>query len=498
MSVRTPLPASSVAAAVIAALLAAWLLVLPALAQEDLPSPGVADAPRTLAEAGEPSGGWIAAAAAPGEPVDPAAFLALWGSALETAVQEIGAPLPPLDSPLEVRLYAGREAMAAAESALLAEPGPPPAAQATADGALVVAVDPLLALSEIEAVSALRHAAAHALVARAGGRGVPAGFAEGYARYVERAPSARLARMAAIVQDARSRNDLLTWSDLNRPRADMSDADRFGAHAYSMVAFLVERYGLRTFGEFLFGFTFEPDWRSVMRVTYQRGPSDVETQWQEDLPRWTSGGWRENLFAGFDLAPAREMLDAGRYAAAQREIERSIRLFSDLGLTARQAEAEPLLRRAEQGLQAEALMEQTQQALDRHAYERAGALLDQAEALYATAPEALRPEAVIARYRQLVTLGVGAGARLDEALASSASWRDYPRARESALAAGTAFAELGDAEMHGQAVSLLHDLDDRQRRLTIVLALLALLCAAWLALWLWARGPSELDWGPAR
>jgi hypothetical protein len=192
------------------------------------------------------------------------------------------------------------------------------------------------------------------------------------------------------------------------------------------------------------------------------------------------------------------MLSSGRYAAAQREAERSLRLFSDLGLSDRQAEAEVLLRQSEQALQAETLMEQTEQALGRHAYERAGALLDQAETLYASVPEALRPETLIARYREVSTLGLRAGNDLSEATALSGSWRTYAESRAAALAAGSAYAELGDADMHAQAVTLLSDLDDRQQRLTIVLAVLALLCAAWLALWLWARGPSDLQWGDAR
>jgi type II secretory pathway component PulM len=37
-------------------------------------------------------------------------------------------------------------------------------------------------------------------------------------------------------------------------------------------------------------------------------------------------------------------------------------------------------------------------------------------------------------------------------------------------------------------------LDARQRRLVLMLGALAALTIAWLALWLWARGPAELEW----
>ena len=469
------------------------------LAQEGTPASGVAagvaDVPETNAEAGSPTEGRIVIEAAPGQLVDVAAFEVSWGAVLDQAVTEIGAPLPPLTAPLVVTLYADEAALQASEDDTVSEPGASRPAVATADGGVAVATEALLATSPTEATTDLRHAVAHALLMGAGGRGVSQGFAEGFATYVERPASTRVARIAAIVQDGRARSDLLSWSDLNRPRADMSDSARFSAHAYSMVAFLVERYGLRSFGKFVAAFESEPDWRSAMRATYQRPPDDLEAQWREEIPRWTAGGWRENVFPGFDLAPAKEMIASGRYAAAQREVERSLRLFTDLGLTDRQAEAEPILRQAEQGIQAEALMAQVEQALGRHAYDRAGALLTQAETQYAAVPEGLRPAMVIDRYRQMSQQGVQASANLDEAGARSASWQDYPDARAAALAAGIAYAELGDEEMHKRSVSLLHDLDDRQRRLTIVLGVLAALCAVWLALWLWARPSSDLDWG---
>jgi hypothetical protein len=482
--------------ALLAALLLALALPTFAAAQEATPAAtpvgGVADTPRTGGESGAvrdlrfSTASWS---------IDPAAFEIAWGPVLHEAVVEIGAVLPPQDGPVRITLYRDDAELAAAEPSAIPEPGDRPPAFATGSARIAVAVDPLLARSPLEAETALRHAVAHALVREAGGESVPAGFAEGFAAYVERPASARLARAAALVQDARARNDLLTWSDLNRPRAVIDDGGRFPAHAYSMVAFLVERYGLRTYGQLLASFSREPDWRSAMRATYQRPPEDLEAQWRDELPRWTAGGWRENLFAGFDLQPARDLLATGRYAGAQREVERSLRLFTDLGLTERQAEAEPILRQAEQALQAEALMEQVEQALGRKAWERAGALLDQAEVQYQAVPADLQPRAIIDRYRTLSERGLQAARDLDLAGQRSASWQEYPEARAAALAAGSAYAELGDAEMHGQAVGLLGDLDQRQQRMTIGLGLLALLCAVWLGLWLWARGPSDLDWG---
>ena len=48
--------------------------------------------------------------------------------------------------------------------------------------------------------------------------------------------------------------------------------------------------------------------------------------------------------------------------------------------------------------------------------------------------------------------------------------------------------------MTADAESVLSSLDTRQRRLVLMLGALAVLTLAWLALWLWARGHSELRW----
>jgi hypothetical protein len=42
---------------------------------------------------------------------------------------------------------------------------------------------------------------------------------------------------------------------------------------------------------------------------------------------------------------------------------------------------------------------------------------------------------------------------------------------------------------------VLDALDGRQRRLVLLFGGLAILSGAWLALWLWARGDTRLDWG---
>ena len=63
-------------------------------------------------------------------------------------------------------------------------------------------------------------------------------------------------------------------------------------------------------------------------------------------------------------------------AAARRELEQSLRLFTDLGDDEGIAEVGSLLRQTDTGLQAETFMSQAQAALELHDYDRAQTLLN--------------------------------------------------------------------------------------------------------------------------
>lgn len=433
-----------------------------------------------------------------GAPLDAAAFAIAYGAAADRAIDELTALLPAPRGRIVVYAYATDETFVQATAMMARPESAPNEAAVVADpgvGDVAVSLPRLLGRSPLEAENTLRHALAHVVARRAAGGNLPRGLDEGFALYAERPVSARLARHAALLQNAAGRDALLSWSDLNRPQAPAADPATVQAHAYGVVAFLVERHGLRRLADYTSALRQEPDWRTAMRAVYQRSPSELEAQWRENLPRWAAGGWRENLFAAFDLQPARDLLAKAHYEAAKTELERSLRLFADLGDGAGQAEVEELLRQGDIGLQAEALMGQIQQALERHTYDRADTLATQARAQYDQLPAPQRPTELIDTYAAMAAAGVRAGLDLDAARRLSQRWADYPEARGAAIAAGGTFARLGDEERYQTTRELLGDLDARQRRLVLMLGALAALTIAWLALWLWARGPAELDWG---
>jgi hypothetical protein len=431
----------------------------------------------------------------PGAESDATAFARTWGLLIDDGLGQLESFLPSLRDKIDVYVYVSEDSYTAATAAtrwrepeatdVLANPG---------RGDIAVNAIALGRRTPLEAENALRHAMSHVVAREASGGRIPRGFDEGLAAYFERPVAARLARHAALVQNARSGGDLMSWSDLNRPAAPDIPPPVLMAHAYSMVAFLIDRHGPGVLGDFITALADEPDWRAVLRTTYSRAPNELEAQWEESLPRWTAGGWRTNLLAAFDLQPARELLELGHYATARRELEQSLRLFTDLGDDEGIAEVGTLLGKTDTGLQAETFMSQAQAALEHHDYNRAQTLLQQARTQYDRLSAAQEPVELVAAYDELAQAGVQAAIDLESARQLSLRWADYPMARASALAAGAGYARLGDDAGRSQTAEVLDALDSRQRRLVLLFGGLALLSAAWLTLWLWARGGTQLDW----
>lgn len=441
-------------------------------------------------------GGHYRFAVAPNQLVNAETFAALYGETLDQAFTELALffDYRP-DAKIEVRGYADPAAVDLARQVAAPTPLPGVAAVADPESSIIsLDVTSFRGLSEREADTALRHAVAQILVGGASGFNLPAGFAHGAALYAERPTTPRLARYAALLSDANTRPPLPSWFDMNRVNASRELGELLPAEAYSIMAFLIERYTVRTFQEFLKTLQTEPDWRLAMRDAYTRDPTEVETQWAENVSRWVQGEWRNNLVASFDLTPARELFAEARYAEAKTALERSQLLYSALGDRTMLEEVQELLLQCDTGLQAESLMEQAQEALERHSYDRAQALLLQAREQYSRLPVDHQPTPVLTTYETLAADGLAAGVSLSEAQRLRRQWGDYPDAREQAVSAGTTFSTLGDEEMRSRADTVLDDLDGRQRRLVLLLGALGAITAAWLALWLWARGPTELDW----
>ncbi|MCC7023754.1 MAG: hypothetical protein IT338_13085 [Thermomicrobiales bacterium] len=426
---------------------------------------------------------------------DAEGFARSWGILVDDALDQLATFLPPLHDKIEVYVYVSDASYAKAIAGTL-RPEPDAVDVLANPGVGDVAVDlPALSRSTpLEAENALRHALAHVAARAASHDRVPPGIDEGLAAYFERPVEARMARHAALVQNARAGGRLLTWTDLNGEIRPDVEPTVFLATTYSMVAFLIDRHGPRALGQFIVSLGNDPDWERALHDAYGQELSELEAEWNENLPVWMTGGWRANLLAAFDLQPARDLLAQGHYATARRELENSLRLFTDLNDDAGIATVQALMQETDIGLQAETSMSQAQAALEQHDYDRAQALIAQARGQYGRLTTTREPRELLETYDALARSGVQAEADLTRARQQSARWVDFPVARAAALSAGTAYAQLGDADGAGRAVALLDEIDGRQRRLVLLCTGLALLCAVWLALWQRARADASLDW----
>jgi hypothetical protein len=365
----------------------------------------------------------------------------------------------------------------------------------TASSDVLVDLTTLLTLSTTQVEDAVRNAVTQVAVQHAAGGAAPPAVAAGIGLYVELPTPEYLARLASTVQDAAQQNRLLAWFDLNRPIAS-SDHELALGESYAMVAFLINRYDIPALRTLLAGLPKAATWQDAYRTAFAADAASIEQQWRADLPRWTTSGWRDNLMASFDLGPAKALLGQGQYVAAKALLDPSLNLYRQLNDPTSLAETQALMAQADTGIQAEALMTEIETALREYDYVRAANLLDQADIQYKALPADQVPQSLLMTYRQLATDGLNATAQLAEADRLAGSWGSYPEARSAAQSAGATFARLGDEKNRQSAQLVLDRLDNRQRRLVVMMLGLGLITLAWLVLWLRARGPSNVKWAP--
>jgi hypothetical protein len=359
---------------------------------------------------------------------------------------------------------------------------------------IAVPIDSFSSLTPADAENQLRHALSHLVAGWATDFQIPRGFDEGLAQYAERPNLPVQARLAALVQAASQNGKLSTWSNLNRP-TPLDDDDIERAQSYSMVAYLIKHQGLPDLWAFLDALKTADSWRDAMNTAFAPTTSDqLERQWKEDIPAWAAGDWRWNLMTGFDLEPARTQLERGNYEGATSALEISEQLLRDVDDPERAAEVAELKDQARIGDLAETKMAEAQQALEQFVYDRAAAAVAQAEEQYAQLPPEVRPDELIATYKDMAARGMAATNALEIAHIQSGNWSDYADTRAAALSAGEDFAALGDTEQRDDASQLIGAMDQEQLRIVLLLAALAVLTVGWLLLWLRTRGPQPVKW----
>jgi hypothetical protein len=316
----------------------------------------------------------------------------------------------------------------------------------------------------------IRHELVHIIAAELSDNRLNTGFQEGLAQYVEQSSPNILYQKARLVEQAVQQNQLLAWSDFTERDVIYGNPQLSYPQTLSVVAFLVERYGFGSFRDFLTTSAVSSGYRSALERSYGLAPAELEAEWREWLPGYIAGGYQNNALSTYDIAVPRRMLEQGRYADAQAELEQALELLrrnAEMQSPDVIAEAELLLTRSRDGQRAEQMLTAARTAIEQLEYERAGQLIAQSRQIYADLGDARQHE-VLAAYSEHVSRGLGANSELVQAYELAQNMR-FPQARAAADRAAAEFARLGDQMRFENALALRESMDLRQRMAGIVL-----------------------------
>ena len=240
-----------------------------------------------------------------------------------------------------------------------------------------------------------------------------------------------------------------------------------------MVSFLIDRYGLPTFIEFLRISAQEPGYRSALEVAYEKPADDLETEWMAYLPEYFEGRWQINAIYAYDLSTVTALVEGAAYSDAVEQLTEIVTLLEATDQFETLAQAESLLAQAHQGQTAGALADESRLALESGDYqltiERGNSAIATYEAL-----EYVERVPEIQNYVYRAEIGQQALQQLAEGERLLTSLRFF-EAGDKLHEATALLQTLGNDNAAGQGEALLVDLAWRQQLLVYVFIGTALL-----------------------
>jgi hypothetical protein len=320
-----------------------------------------------------------------------------------------------------------------------------------------VAVERLRQVEPAIARESFRHEMTHIVAGALSNQQLTIGFHEGLAQYNELS-TRRAQESAQLLRNAQSSGvQLLSWTDLNNRDTFMRRPDLGYPEAYSVMAFLAERYGMGTFGQFVAEIRSGEPWQRVMQLVYGVRLNVLETEYRDSfLPGFLRDGWKENVLTAYDLSPGVAYYEAGHFDEARAHFEKSEKLYRDLGRTERAEAAAAYLANATKAEDALNVASDARNSLEAYEYEAARDKAAQAVATFSELKLQSQGD-IAAETHRLAERGLLAIAQLDSAQQRLDRF-DLPGARAEARAASEAFGELGDAERAEQANKIVSDL----------------------------------------
>jgi tetratricopeptide (TPR) repeat protein len=451
--------------------------------------------PGIPAAASQASGGGITITVETVGAIDTATLESTLRPSIDTALSELTALFPQTGSPvLAISFGAAPEATTQKRSQAVGTTAwiDPAAGQA------VVSLDAFATLSPLEAGNVIRNLVARKVLFDLTGGALPAGLNDGFAYYFERPVLAEQARRGSLVQQLDLAQELPELVTIVNDAPSLVAGDSLTSVHYAFVAFLADHYGVSSLQQLVTLSGSSISWRPIVESATGQTVDQIATAWEQFLPRWFSGGWQVNVFDGFDLSMAQGLFDRGAYAAAISVAEQSLELFTQIGDPVRLGETEEFITMSSIGVRAEQLMKDTQLSLEQHDYVQAESKINEAEAQYAYLPESHRPASLIDSWRGMIRAGLAADDDLATAKGLADDWSKSRESRNFAIAAGNAYASLGDVDRAVESQELATSLNLRLQRITLAAIGVVVLIAMWLLVWLWARAPHRFMWTDPR
>jgi hypothetical protein len=308
---------------------------------------------------------------------------------------------------------------------------------------------------------------------------LPIGLLQGVAQYSE-TPTPEVEVNARALDKARRDRAMLSWADLNTPERFAAQSEAAAAQGYSVVAFLLDRYGLAPWQRFLVAARTAPDYAAALAQGYGKPAATLEQEWQDYLPEYFGGSYQINYFARFDLNVARAHLQAGRYLEAHDELAAVAKFMAGAGRATKEAELRDLAKQVALGIEADQLLAEGHAQMAGFQYATAREAFLQAKQRF----EAIGGAPKLEEVGNAITAaesGITALGQLEDSKRFLGELK-YGEARAAATAAIKVFADLSDEEHYRQSYLIIQELDSNQTRIGYLLGLLALLNVGW-AVW---------------
>jgi hypothetical protein len=84
-----------------------------------------------------------------------------------------------------------------------------------------------------------------------------------------------------------------------------------------VVSFLIDRYTLPLFLEFIKASAQETGYRNALAAVYEKSADDLETEWLAYLPEYFEGRWKINAVYAYDLGRVTTLVENGAYTDAE-------------------------------------------------------------------------------------------------------------------------------------------------------------------------------------